>query len=125
MHINIDLNAAIAGLRQLLWEDANLRLLKSGYPSNHVPPTAQVISFTNSVVGLKVRIERHLNCGNPDCKHIAVIGSTTEVHYGSLRCNDCDKHCGWLSKAAYNMIIEVQKRFGRLTDPIVVRKGHA
>ena len=50
----------------------------------------------------------------------AVIGAGKGPHCAALMCV-CGRHCGWISTASLNFISETVRRFGRPTDPIVMR----
>ena len=103
---------------------AHLDLFGAAAPSNYITLDAigSIEVSTNSIVGLSVRIERVIKCSHSNCRKVAVIGSSNAMHHGSLRCEQCGKHLGWLSKQSYDFITETQRLFGRPTDPIVVRK---
>jgi hypothetical protein len=73
-------------------------------------------------LALLVRIERDIRCSRSNCRKLTVIAPGNAMHHGSLRCEQCGKHLGWLSKQSYDFVAETQRLFGRPTDPIVVRK---
>ena len=44
-------------------------------------------------------------------------------HAASLICATCGVHCGWLSHVTHKFLTETINRFGRPTEPIVIRGG--
>ena len=101
-----------------------LDLFGAAASSNHITIEAvnSIEASTNSIIGLLVRIERVNKCRRSNCRKVAFIGSGNAMHHGSLRCEQCGKHLGWLSKQSYDFITETRRLFGRPTEPIVVRK---
>jgi hypothetical protein len=89
---------------------------------NTIEAISSIEASANSVIGILVGLELDIKCSHSKCRKIAVIGSSSAIHYGSLRCEQCGKHLGWLSKQSYDFIAETQRLFGRPTDPILVRK---
>jgi hypothetical protein len=86
-------------------------------------PCGGAVSASN-LIGLKVKLDRHVDRERPCCRNICVIGAGTGPHAGELRCADCDQHRGWLSKPTAAWIEHIVTRFGAPTTPIVVRKSH-
>jgi hypothetical protein len=100
------------------------QLFGAAAPSNHITLDAigSIEASTNSIVGLLVRVERDIKCSHSNCRKVAVIGSSNAMYHGSLHCEQCGKHLGWLSKQSCDFVTETQRLFGQPTDPIVVRK---
>jgi hypothetical protein len=75
-----------------------------------------------TLVGLRVKLDldRERLC----CRNICIIGPAEEPYAGSLRCIDCGRHRGRLSKTTAQWIERVAARFGAPTTPIVVHKAH-
>jgi hypothetical protein len=70
-------------------------------------------------VGLTVR-HRQKPC--PECKSIdSVIAGGDDEHYGEMVCVRCDKHRGWISQRTHDFIVGIIHRFGRPTEPILLR----
>jgi hypothetical protein len=101
-----------------------LDLFGAAAPPNHITIEAisSIEASTNSIIGLLVRIERDIKCSHSYCRKLAVIGPSNAMHHGSMRCDQCGKHLGWLSKQGSDFITETQRLFGRPTNPFVVRK---
>jgi hypothetical protein len=77
-----------------------------------------------SLLGLKIRLDRPVDRDQPCCRNICVIGAGKGPHAGELRCADCNRHRGWLSKHTADWIENVAARFGAPTTPIIVRKAY-
>jgi hypothetical protein len=69
--------------------------------------------------GLSVQMPSACQCGAA----LAVIGAGAGPHAASLHCAECDVHRGWVSHATHRFLIEIINRLGRLTEPIVLRRG--
>jgi hypothetical protein len=78
----------------------------------------------SDLVGLKVKLDRPVDRDRPCCQNLCVIGNGRSPHAGELRCADCGRHRGWLSKSTAQWIEHVATRFGAPTTPILVRKSH-
>jgi hypothetical protein len=79
---------------------------------------------SQTVVGLKVKLDRVVDREKPCCRNICNIGAGKGPHVGELICAGCGRHRGWLSKATAQWIEHVATRFGAPATPIVVRKAH-
>ena len=77
-----------------------------------------------SLIGLKVKLDRHADRERPCCRNVCIIGAGKEPHAGELICASCGQHRGWLSKPTAQWIEHVATRFGAPATPIVVRKAH-
>ena len=69
--------------------------------------------------GLLVRTPTPCRCG-------AELGGdrTGEaMHAASLVCAECGTHRGWLSHESHRFLTEIVDKFGRPTEPIVLRRG--
>ena len=53
-------------------------------------------SHANPLAGLKVRLERGCQCGHG----VLITGEGRGPHRASLICEECARHCGWLSTEA-------------------------
>jgi hypothetical protein len=72
----------------------------------------------NNLVGL--RVEMPTPC--PSCaRNVATIGEGRGPHKASLHCTACERHRGWMSIEAFHFVSDLVRRFGRPTEPIVVR----
>jgi hypothetical protein len=78
----------------------------------------------DSLIRLKVKFDRPVDREHPCCRNVCIIGAGKGPHTGELRCADCGRHRGWLSKSTAQWIESVVTRFGAPTTPIVVRKSH-
>jgi hypothetical protein len=58
---------------------------------------------------LRVRLDQPLKTC---CDNVAIITSGKGPHAAELRCAGCDAHRGWLSKQAFDSILENSRRFG-------------
>ena len=67
--------------------------------------------------GLVVRPPQPCRCGY----ELAVIGGGKGPHIASLHCAECETHCGWISRETHRFLTEIINRFGRPTEPIVLR----
>jgi hypothetical protein len=77
-----------------------------------------VTSPSTSPIGLTVALERRpCLCGAVT----VTIGSSVGPHYAVLKCPACNRHRGWLSAETFHFLCDVIDRFGRPTEPIVVR----
>jgi hypothetical protein len=84
-------------------------------------PTAPAAD--NSLVGLKVKLDRPVDRERPCCNNVCIIRAGKGPHAGALHCADCGQHRGWLSKSTAQWIEHVATRFGAPAT-IVVRKAH-
>jgi hypothetical protein len=70
-------------------------------------------------VGLTVR---HQQRPCPECRSIdSIIGAGDDQHCGEMICVRCDKHRGWISQRTHEFIVGLLHRFGRPTEPILLR----
>jgi hypothetical protein len=76
---------------------------------------------SSSIVGLRVIPPRSCQCG--EC--IAITGSSCGPHHASLTCSRCGFHRGWLSGEAFRFLSDVIDRFGRPTEPVVIRHNQS
>src|SRR5262245_61028820 len=62
-------------------------------------------SEVSPLTGLRLRLEGKYasNC----CKNIAIVYPGKGSHAAELRCADCNRHCGWLPRAAANWLLDV------------------
>jgi hypothetical protein len=71
--------------------------------------------------GLKVKLARNIDQQKPCHRNIAIVHPGKGPHAGELRCADCDRHRGWLSKEAGTQLLAVTEKFGLPTEPLVIR----
>ncbi|WFU37595.1 hypothetical protein QA640_24315 [Bradyrhizobium sp. CB82] len=76
------------------------------------------------LIALVIKLDRLIDRERPCCDNVAVIGSDAK-HNASLVCAACGSHRGWLSTPAITFILETLQRFGRPTEPIVLRSSFA
>jgi hypothetical protein len=74
---------------------------------------------TDPITGIDVRLPDHCRCG----ASLAIIGAGAGPHCASLRCEVCDTHRGWVSRDSYNFLISIIEKFGRPTEPVLIRRG--
>ena len=75
---------------------------------------------STGIVGLAVEM-LHRPCR--DCGSVNfIIGSSVAMHEASVRCAECNRHGGWLSKGARTFIEMTVAKFGRPTTAIIVRE---
>ena len=86
-----------------------------GSENNPTPPKNQ---GRNGLIGLRVTAPSRC----PRCRGTAaVIGAPKGPHAAALMCA-CGRHLGWISSDTFNFISDLVRRFGRPTEPIVVRQ---
>jgi hypothetical protein len=84
-------------------------------------PPDQPRDNNNGLVGLAIKV--HEPC--PRCRgHDASIGNGRGPHKASIMCV-CGRHLGWMSIATFDFVAEIVRLFGRLDQPISVRKPSA
>jgi hypothetical protein len=71
------------------------------------------------LVGLAVQLPDSCRCG----RDVVRIGPPVGPHLAELRCARCDRHRGWLPRAAHRLLVETVKQFGRPDTPICIRRG--
>ena len=75
---------------------------------------------STGIIGLAVEM-LHRPCR--DCGSVNfIIGSSRAMHEASIRCAECDRHGGWLSKGARTFIEMTVEKFGRPVEAIIVRE---
>jgi hypothetical protein len=73
---------------------------------------------STSLIGLTVVLPRRCRaCGD----NMATIGSSKGPHPAALHCV-CGNHVGWMGRESYDFVTAIIDNFGRVEDPIVVRK---
>jgi hypothetical protein len=83
--------------------------------------TRQLDLFRQQQPPLVLQPPQPCRCG---CE-LAVIGEGKGPHIASLHCAECATHHGWVSHATHKFLTETINRFGRPTEPIVLRGGSA
>ena len=73
----------------------------------------------NPLAGVHVKLGRRCECG---ADTLCIVGATSKIHAAMLACPHCNRNAGWLSKDAASFIISVIEKFGRPTEPVVVRR---
>jgi hypothetical protein len=74
-----------------------------------------------SAAGLDTMLPRACKCGAP----YATVCPGKGAHSGEFRCPKCGRHRGWISRETSDFISGVVDRFGRPTEPLVVRASKA
>jgi hypothetical protein len=72
---------------------------------------------------MMVRPERATDRRNPCCRNLALVHEGKGPHAGELRCADCGRHRGWVSKRPANFLLNINVHFGVPTEPPVIRDG--
>lgn len=67
--------------------------------------------------GLMVRLPTACRCGET----LAVVGSGSGPHAASATCTACGTHRSWLSHLTHDFLAKLISKFGRPTEPIVLR----
>jgi hypothetical protein len=94
-----------------------------GLPGQHdlfLGPLSTTMAST-SPVGLAVEMV-HRPCRACGCTNF-IIGSSVAMHHASLRCVECNRHGGWLSRGAYTAAQMSVEKFGKPTVQVAVRKN--
>jgi hypothetical protein len=71
-----------------------------------------VTTFSTSITGLTVKLDRPADLGHRRCGPYATIGSGRGIHWAVMTCASCGRHRGWLGRDAINFINETRARFG-------------
>jgi hypothetical protein len=91
------------------------------HPANQldlfVPSAKAEANYITPRAGLAVQLPSPCRCGAGS----AEIELGRGPHLAGLRCIACGKHRGWMSREAHRFIVEVVKKFGRPSSPIVIR----
>jgi hypothetical protein len=69
--------------------------------------------------GLSVQMLSACHCGAT----LAATGPGGGPHAASLHCEGCGVHRGWVSHATHRFLIELINKFGKPTEPIILRRG--
>ena len=85
-------------------------------------PLPAVTGATSPLLGLQVKLERNIDKTKPCHRNVATVHPGKGPHAGELRCADCDRHRGWLSKEAGEQLLAVIEKFGMPTEPLIIRK---
>lgn len=76
------------------------------------------------IIGLSIKLARTIDGPCAVCGETAVtVGSSGGPHSASLRCASCERHRGWLPKTVADFLTDLVVRFGRPTEPIIVRNS--
>ena len=81
------------------------------FPESLPPP--------DPLCGLAVILPDRCRCDS----NVAQIGPPAGPHLAELRCGTCQRHRGWLPRAAHQFLTETVDKFGRPTEPIAIRRG--
>lgn len=68
-----------------------------------------------------VRLDRSIDRQHPCCDNLAVAGPGKAQHAAELRCAACNKHRGWVPKAALDFLTATAQRFGAPAEPMFLR----
>jgi hypothetical protein len=90
-----------------------------GSPSESGLFTSSATTPTTGVTGLAVQM-MHRPCASCGSVNF-VITSSVAMHHAGLRCIECNRHNGWLSKGAFTFLEMTIAKFGLPTKPITVR----
>lgn len=71
------------------------------------------------LVGLLVSLPDACKCGADTTR----VGPPVGPHLAELRCTRCERHRGWLPRAAHQFLVEAVNKFGRPPEPIAIRRG--
>jgi hypothetical protein len=74
---------------------------------------------STGIVGLAVKM-LHRPCRTCGCTDF-IIGSSAAMHCARLTCAGCDAFGGWMSQGAFTFTRMTIEKFGRPTEPIIVR----
>ena len=73
------------------------------------------------LVDLTVKLARAADKEKPCHRNLAIIHPGRGPHAGELRCADCDRHRGWLSKETGGWLLSVISKFGAPDGPLTIR----
>jgi hypothetical protein len=73
-------------------------------------------------IGPRVRLDRDSDRERPCHDNVVVIRPAATMHAGELRCERCDAHRGWASKALIDFVNYTARRFGAPSEPIIWRQ---
>jgi hypothetical protein len=71
--------------------------------------------------GLRVKLARNIDKTKPCHRNVATVHPGKGPHAGELRCADCDRHRGWLSKEVGTQLLAIIEKFGMPTEPLIIR----
>jgi hypothetical protein len=74
-------------------------------------------------IGMTVKLDRHIDREQPCCSNTAVIRPGKAQHAAELRCATCNKHRGWLPRAALDFLTTTATRFGAPAEPVILRNS--
>ena len=74
--------------------------------------------------GLEVVIQSTMArpCCRQSARCVLGLGASNGMHAANLTCASCGAHRGWLSKQTAQQIEAIIEKFGRPTEPIVLRR---
>ena len=79
------------------------------------------MSDATALVGLRIALERTIDVPCGKCgQTTVVVGLGLEPHVAGLHCASCDRHRGWLPKAAVNFLATTVTLFGKPAGPITI-----
>ena len=76
----------------------------------------------NPLCGLTVKLARNIDQQKPCHRNVATVHPGKGPHSGELRCADCDRHRGWLSKEVGTQLLAVIEKFGIPKEPLIIRQ---
>jgi hypothetical protein len=77
----------------------------------------EITAPSSSLIGLQVRFQSPCGCGST----VVVLESSKAMHEAAIRCNECGKHRGWISRRDADALRAELGRLGkRPTEPISI-----
>ena len=78
--------------------------------------------MTDDLIGLPIRLARTIDGPCAECgEHAVIIAAGAGPHVAALRCACCGRHRGWLPTTVADFLSALVERFGRPSEPIVIR----
>ena len=71
---------------------------------------------------LRLRLDRDCDRQRPCCQGFGVIQPGTTTHAYGLRCADCERHLGWIKRAAAAVLRDLAAE-GRMTAETTLREN--
>src|SRR5262245_32216781 len=81
---------------------------------------ASRIKDDHPVIGIRVRLDRHVDRLHGCHDNIALILPGRGPHAAQLRCAQCNRHRGWLAQTTFNFISETVRVFGVPSEPFTL-----
>lgn len=78
--------------------------------------------MTADLTGLPIKLARTIDRPCAECGERAVIiDAGAGSHAAALRCACCGRHRGWLPTTVADFLTALVERFGRPSEPVVIR----